>query len=54
MGVHTRLRLNWITSKDLLDSTGASARRHEAAPMGGAFGGEPMHVYVWLGPFAVH
>ena len=27
---------------------------NEAAWMGGEFGGECIHVYVWLSPFAVH
>lgn len=33
--------------------TGSSAPRHAAAWMGGVFGGG-VHVYVWLGPFAVY
>ena len=36
------------------DSTGNPAQCHVAAWMGGEFGGEMMHVYVWLNPFAVH
>ena len=31
-----------------------SAQCHVAAWMGGEFGGEWIHVYVWLSPFAVH
>ena len=35
-------------------STGSSAQCHVAAWMGGEFGGEQIHVYVWLSPFALH
>ena len=54
MDVDTLLYLTWRTSKDLLDSTGNSAQCHVAAWMGGEFGGEWIHVHVWLSPFAVH
>ena len=42
------------TNKDLLDSTGNSALCHVAAWMGGEFGGEWVHIYGRLSPFAVH
>ena len=42
-----------ITNKDLLYSTGNSAQCYVAAWMGGEFGGEWIHVYVRLSPFAV-
>ena len=51
--MYTLLYLKWITSKDLLYSTGNSAQCYVAAWMGEGFGGEWIHVYVWLGPFAV-
>ena len=54
MDMHTLLYLKWITNKDLLYSTGISAQWYVAAWMGGEFGGEWTHVYVWLSPFAVH
>ena len=54
MDMDTLLYLTRRTSKDLLPSTGNSAQRHEAAWMGGEFGGEWVHVYGWLSPFAVH
>ena len=54
MGMYTLLYLKRITNKDLLYSTGNSAQCSEAAWMGGEFGGEWTHVYVWLSPFAVH
>ena len=54
MDMDTLLCLTWRTSKDLLDSTGNSSQCHVAAWMGGEFGGEWIHVYVWLSPFAVH
>ena len=53
MDMDTLLYVTWRTSKDLLDSTGNCAQCHVAAWMGGEFGGEKMHVYVWLSPFAV-
>ena len=37
----------------LLDTTGNSAQRYVAAWMGGEFGGEWIHGYVWLSPFTV-
>ena len=51
MDMDTLLYLKWITSKDLLFSTGASAQGYVAAWMGGrGFGGEWTRVCVWLGP----
>ena len=44
----------WLPDSDLLCSTGNSAPRYVAARMGGEFGGEWIHVYVWLRPFAGH
>ena len=38
----------------LLYSTGNSAECYVAAWMGKEFGGEWIHVYVWLSPFAVY
>ena len=52
--MYTWLNLKWITNKDLLYNTGNSIRCYVAAWMGGEFGGEWMHRYVWLSPFAVH
>ena len=46
--------LKWITKKNLLCNTGNSVQCYVAAWMGGEFGGEWMHVYVQLSPFAVH
>ena len=54
MDMHTLLYLKWITNKDLLISTGNSAQCYLAAWMGGEFGGDWIHVYVWLSPFAAH
>ena len=50
----TLLHLKWITNKDLLYSTGNSAQCYVPAWMGEGFGGEWIHVCVWLSPFAVH
>ena len=52
--VYTLLGLKWATNKDLLPSTGNSALRYVAAWIGGEFGGEGIHEYVWLSSFAVH
>lgn len=50
----TLLYLKWIMNKDLLYNTGNSAQGYVAARMGREFGGEWIHVNVWLSPFAVH
>ena len=52
--MYTLLYLKWITNKDLLYITGNSAQYYVAVWMGGEFGGEWIHVHVWLSPFAVH
>ena len=52
--IYTLLYLIWITSKDLLYSTGNSIQCYMAAWMGGVFWGELIDIYVWLSPFAVH
>ena len=54
MGMYTLLYLKWKTNKDLLYSTGNFAQCYVATWMGGEFGGERIHVYVWLSPLAVH
>ena len=54
MDMYTVLYLKWITKKDLLYSTWNSAQYYVAARMGGEFGREWIHVYVWLSPFAIH
>ena len=54
MDMYTLLYLKWITNRDLLYSSGNSAQCYVAAWMEGEFVGEWIHVYVWLGPFAVH
>ena len=54
MDVYTLLDLKWITNKDLLSSTANSAQCTREAWMGGEFGREWVHVFVWLSPFAVH
>ena len=48
------LCLKWITNKDLLYRTWNPAQCYVAAWMGGKFGEEWIHVYVWLSPFSVH
>ena len=40
----------YLTSKDLLQNAGNSVQCDVAAWMGGEFGGERTHVYVWLSP----
>ena len=48
--MYTLLYLNWVTNKDLLFSTWNSAQYYVPAWIGGRFGGEWIHVYVWLSP----
>ena len=54
MDMYTLLYLKWITNKDLLYSTGNSAQCYVAAWMGEESGGEWIHGYIWLRPFAAH
>ena len=54
MNMYTLLYLKWITNKDPLYSTWNSAQCYAADWMGKEFGGERIHVYVWLSPFAVY
>ena len=54
MDMYTLLYLQWVTNKDLLYSARNSAQCYVAAWMAVASGGEWIHVYVWLSPFAVH
>ena len=54
MDMYTQLYLKWINNKVLLCSKGNSAQCYEAGWIEGELGGEWIHVYVWLSPFAVH
>ena len=54
MDTYTLLYLKWIANRGLLYSRGNSAQCCVAAWMGGEFGGEWIHGYVWLSPFDVH
>ena len=54
MDMYTLLYVKWITNKDVLYSTWNSAQCRVAAGMGGEFGGEWIHIYVWLSPFTVY
>ena len=54
MDIYTLLYLKWITNKDLLYSTENSAQLYVTAWMGGEFGGEWIHGYVWLSLFTAH
>ena len=54
MDTDTLLYLKWITSKDLLGSTGKSPQCYVATWVGREFGGGWIHACVWLGCFAVH
>ena len=55
-GIHlyTLLYLKDITTKDLLCSTGNSAQCYLEAWTGGEFGGERIHVFVWLSCFSMY
>ena len=50
--IDTPLYLKWITNKDPLYSTWNSMSCRSLDR--GEFGGECVHVYVWLSPFTVH
>ena len=52
--MYTLLYLKLMTNKDLLYSTGNTAQCYVAAWIGGEFGGEWIHVNVWLSPITVH
>ena len=54
INMYTMLYLKWITNKVLLYSIGNSAQYYVSAWMGGEFGGEWIHIYGWLSPFAVY
>ena len=47
MDMYTLLYLKQITNKEVLYSTGNSARCYVAAWMGREFGGEWIHVYMY-------
>ena len=47
MDMYTLLYLNGLNNKDLLHSKRNSAQCSVAAWMGGEFGGERIHEYVW-------
>ena len=52
--MYSLLYLKWILNKNLLYSTLNSAQCYVPVWIGGRFGGEWIHVYVWLSPFDVH
>ena len=52
--MYTVVYLKWITNKNLLYSTWNSAQCYVPAWMVEKFGGEWIHIYVWLSPFIVH
>ena len=54
LDMYTLLYLEWITNKDLLYSTWNSVQCYVAAWMGGVFGREWIHAYVWMSLFTVH
>ena len=54
MDMYTLLYLKWITNKQLLYSMWNSAQCYVAAWMGVGFGGEWIHVCVYLSRSALH
>ena len=54
MDAYTLVYLKWMNNKDPLYSTWNSVQCYVAAWMGQEFGGEWIHMYAWLSPFAVH
>ena len=53
MDTYTLIHLKWIADKDLLYSTGTLLIVTWPLAWEGSWG-ECIHVYVWLGPFAVN
>ena len=53
MDMYTLLYLKWLTNKDPLYSTWNFAQCCVVTRMGEEFGGEQIHVHVWLNPFSV-
>ena len=53
MDTYIQLYLKWITNKKLPYSTWNSAQCYVTAWMGGEFGGELVHVFVWESFFTV-
>ena len=51
--MYTLLYFKWITNMDPLYSTGNCAQCYVTAWMGKELGGERVHGYIWLSPFAV-
>ena len=49
--IYTLLYLKWVTIEVLMYITVNSAQWYVAAQMGGKFGGEWIHVYIWLSSF---
>ena len=47
MDMYTVLYLKWVSNNDLLNSTWNSAQCYVAAWVGGDFGGEWIHVYMY-------
>ena len=54
MDMYTLLCLKWITNKDLLCSTWNSVQCYVTVWIGEEFGGERIHVYVWLSLLPVY
>ena len=54
MDMYTLLYLKWVMNNDLPYSTWNSAQGYVAAWMRREFGGEWIHVCVWLSPFSAH
>ena len=52
--MYTLLYFKWITNKVLLYSMWNSAQCPVASWRGRKYGGERIHIYVRLSPFAVH
>ena len=54
MDMHRMLCLKLIADSNLFYSTWNSVQCYVATWVGGEFGGEWLHIYVWLSPFTVH
>ena len=54
MDMYTLQYLKWKTSKELLYSTWNSAQCKVVAWVGEKYGGECIHIHVWLSPFTAY
>ena len=54
MDMYTLLYLKWTTTKEFLQYRKLCSMLYGSLAGRGEFGGEWIHVYMWLSPFGVH